>query len=114
MAKLCLHQLALYEQGIILPQMSEYHFIGGVNYVQNTMVQPGQRLVQQSGTANNFGKHLKIVFFFNFKFVNRSLFNDDFGICLISKLDEEKRATLNYKLKKKKNDKKLISKLKTC
>ncbi len=56
MAKLCLHQLALYEQGIILPQMSEYHFIGGANYVQNTVTQPIQRVVQQpSAGANNFG-----------------------------------------------------------
>jgi hypothetical protein len=67
MAKLCLHQLALYEQGVILPQMSEYHFIhAGASYVQqqNTMGAPPtgqqqplqQRSLQQPTAGANFGK----------------------------------------------------------
>lgn len=46
MAKLCLHQLALYEQGVILPQLSEYHFVhAGASYVQqqNGVGQPAQQ-----------------------------------------------------------------------
>jgi hypothetical protein len=67
MAKLCLHQLALYEQGVILPQMSEYHFIhAGASYVQqqNTMGAPPtgqqqplqQRSLQQPTAGANFGQ----------------------------------------------------------
>ncbi len=63
MAKLCLHQLALYEQGIILPQLSEYHFVhAGASYLQQptaaTVAQPGQppqqRSLQQPNA--NFGE----------------------------------------------------------
>jgi hypothetical protein len=65
MAKLCLHQLALYEQGVILPQLSEYHFVhSGASYVQQTaatVVQPGQpQQAQQQRSLHqpnaNFGQ----------------------------------------------------------
>lgn len=66
MAKLCLHQLALYEQGIILPQLSEYHFVhSGASYAQqqsamNTQSgqQPAQqqRAIQQQQPNANFGQ----------------------------------------------------------